>query len=359
MPASVIGFENSSFLHLLWAGSLLLISMSLLIMVMLIVRRVIEQYREKRMIKIRQDISRCFMAAMVSPVALTKTSLPAIKPAHYPFIMQRTLDTLRNLRGEDTSRIIAVITLWNMPDYLYKVAGSGRRGRRIQALTLLGYFSDAESLHALLHYANDEDMYVQIAALRSLALRGATGYIDQIVEILAHSAHTNTLMLHDILQRFGEPAVPALIALATASAAKREVRQAALMALGSIGSLQAVDTLITLTNDADEEIRAHAIASLGNIGDIKAAEAIVHHMDETSVAVRVKAAQALGKLQSDATLPHLAASLSDDEWWVRFRAAEALYCYGDKGIAILQAYSTQSNDAGIIANQILAEHGKG
>lgn len=354
MPVSAIVSETQV-LQAMWTVSLALSLLSLLVMACLILRRLAAQRREKKMAERGREISSCMYAALKSPIALTANSLPAIAAAEYPDVMRISLDRLRSLRGEDVRRIVELLELWNLPPYVRKVAESGRKGRRIQALTLLGHFSDDESLAVLLRQADASDTYIQIAALRALAHRGAKQHIGQIVASISRSKRTNSLMLSDILHRFGEPAVPTMLQLAK-SDANLDVRVSALKALGSIGSLEAVDDLIALSGDKAPEIRARAIAALGQIGDDRAADAIVGHLTEKEIGVRLQTVQALGRLRISSAMPKLAACLDDDNWWVRYRAAEALHNFGHMGIAALKAFSARNDRIGLIAGQVLGEH---
>ena len=347
--------SETQLLHAMWTGSLALSLLSLGAMAYLILRRLAAQRLEKKMAQRGKEISSCMYAALKSPIALTANSLPAVAAAEFPEVMRISLDRLRSLRGEDVRRIVKLLELWNMPSYIRKVAESGRKGRRIQALTLLGHFSDDKSLAVLLRQADASDTYIQIAALRALALRGAKQHIGQIVASISRSKRTNSLMLSDILHRFGEPAVPTMLQLAK-SDANLDVRVSALNALGSIGALEAVDDLIALSGDKAPEIRARAIAALGKIGDDRAADAIVGHLTENEIGVRLQTVQALGRLQISSTMPQLAACLSDDNWWVRYRAAEALHHFGHMGIATLKAFSARNDRIGLIAGQVLGEH---
>ena len=347
--------SETQLLHAMWTGSLALSLLSLFVMTYLILRRLAAQRLERKMAQRGKEISSCMYAALKSPIALTANSLPAIAAAEYPELMRISLDRLRSLRGEDVRRIVKLLELWNMPPYIRKAAESGRKGRRIQALTLLGHFSDDESLVVLLRQADASDTYIQIAALRALALRGAKQHIEQIVASISRSKRTNSLMLSDILHRFGQPAVPTMLQLAK-SDANLDVRVSALNALGSIGALEAVDDLIALSGDKAPEIRARAIAALGKIGDDRAAEAIVGHLTESEIGVRLQTVQALGRLQISSTMPQLTACLADDNWWVRYRAAEALHHFGHMGIATLKAFSARNDRIGLIAGQVLGEH---
>lgn len=349
----VIG-SRDAFLQAVWHGTLVLSALSVLVLVILILRRwAMEKTAARQMVR-RQEITRCLYAAIQSPVALNAASLIVVTPKDHQAVMQAALEMLRFLRGDDVQRIVTALRLWDMQHYLELTARDGSKGRRIQALTLLGYFEDPSSIGVLLQQANHADMYIQLAALRALALRGGTAHIHTVIELLSHSQQTNTLMLADILRRFGEAVVPSLLGLVRIGS-NTEVRVAGLMALGFLGSLQAVDTLIDMTEDASAEIRAQAIAALGRIGDARAAATVMKHLEDTNQAVRVQAAQTLGQLRALQSMPALAARLDDEDWWVRLRAAEALHQFGVQGVAALQAYGTRDDRAGLIARQVLAE----
>lgn len=353
MSPSATGFELA-FLKAIWIGTAVLCVASLIIMVVLILRRAAASREVAQRDARRQTLSRFILAALKSPVALDATALPPVTPADFPVLVSLALDMLRSLRGGDAVRICSLLKLWGIEPYLLTMASRGRPGRRIRAVTLLGFFDDDTSLEVLLSTARDREMYVQIAALRALAQRGAASHIDTITDSLAQSGQTNTLLLHDILQRFGASAVPALARLAS-SPASAEVRTAAVMALGSIGAVEAVPALIILSEDAVTDVRAQAVAALGRIADPRAAAAMAGRLDDLDPGVRVHAAQALGELHALPTLPALAGRLNDEDWWVRFRAAEAIHRFGDRGVAALKALSRQPGTTGEMAAQALLE----
>ncbi len=343
-------------LRAIWIGTAALCIVSVLIVAALILRRLSGAGEVRRREAVRATLSRFIMAALKSPVALKPETMPSLAKADYLVLIGLVLDMLRSLRGADAGRIVELLRLWHVEDQLYAMAATGRPGKRIRALTLLGFFDDDASLAVLLAQAGDREMYVQIAALRSLAQRGATAHIDAIADALGHSDQSNTLLLHDILQRFGAPAMPALVRLAN-SEARTEVRVAAIMALGSIGDHGAVPDLIALTGDSSHDVRAQALAALGRIADPRALTTAIARLKDEAAGVRAQAVQALGALQAIRALPELSARLNDEDWWVRFRAAEAIHRLGDRGIVALRALSRQAGDGGAAAAQALLEFG--
>jgi len=345
--------SESNILHAVWSATLMVILASILIMTMLIIRRTIKSRQNIQDGIRKQTLKRCFYAAITSPVELTPSSLPQITNADYKIIMLLALDVLRSLRGDDAKKIVRMLELWGLSWYLKKTAYKGNKAECIQALTLLGYFSD-EAIPTLLQHVRHKDIYVQIAALHGLAIHKAVDYIPNVIECLTYLGKTNTLILADILQRFGLPAIAPLLNLVQ-SDANIDVRLAGIMALGLINSHLAVDVLLKIIDDPSEDISAQAIIALGKIGDVRASKAIAAKLESSQASVRVQAAKALGMLRVLNTLPNLAARLSDDVWWVRFRAAESIFLFGDQGIAFLRAISSNKNNAGIIASQVLGE----
>lgn len=343
-------------LRTIWIGTAALCAVSVLIVAVLILRRLARSGEVRRRDAVRTQMSRFILAALKSPVALKPETMPPLLKADYPVVIGLALDMLRSLRGSDAARIVELLRLWRLEQHLHVMATTGRTGTRIRALSLLGFFEDDASLAVLLAEAGDREMYVQIAALRSLAQRGATAHIDAIADALGHSDQSNTQLLHDILQRFGPAAIPALVRLAS-SAAKTEVRVAAIMALGSIGDIGAVPALITLAGDASPDVRAQALAALGRVGDLRAADTATACLKDDDAGVRAQAIQALGAFQMIKVLPDLSARLNDEDWWVRFRAAEAIHRLGDRGVVALRALSRQPGDGGEAAAQALLEFG--
>ncbi|MES2664140.1 MAG: HEAT repeat domain-containing protein [Pseudomonadota bacterium] len=356
MSASVIPYETL-FLRMIWQGCFVLIFLSLSILFVLIVKRTIQERRSKKNELRRQELNKFFFIGLKSSLAINEDTLPILQKNDPYLIMRIAIDILRSLRGEDAQRIMHIIYAWNIFPYLKKLSLEGSKSKRIQVLTLLSYFSDVESLQLLVDNIKAQDMYVQIAALRGLASRNATTYMQLIIESLTASGQTNTLMLADILQRFGEPIVPFLVQLVQ-SDAKLEVKIAGLNALGSIGSIQSVSPLILFLDDPNSDIRAQSISALAKIGDPRAASVILQHLSSSeTVAVRIQAAKALGVMQLNAAIPILIERLTDETWWVRYRSAEALYRFGDKGISLLKSVSKKNDSAALIAQQVLGEFG--
>jgi len=353
MPVSAIASEEF-ILRSIWMGVIALCALSTIIMSCLVFRRIFQDYRAKKNAVRTKELNNFLYAALKVQVPLTADSIPRLRQKDVPVALIALLDMLRALRGKEAERIIEIAEMWRMSERLEEVVENGSKGQRIQALTLLSYIRDENARAILLASAEDMDIYVQMAALRGLAKRNEIEDLHFIVDCLSRSLNTNTLLLADVLKQFGKPATPHLLHLANLDA-KVEIRLAAIMALGFIGSLDAVDGLIKLLDDERLDIRASAISALGRIGDRRAAETILSMIEDDNDAVRIQVIRALGRIRETSAMPKLLEALSDDNWWVRYRAAEALFNLGSKGQALLRAVSKQTDNAGIIATQVLEE----
>jgi HEAT repeat protein len=359
-----VSSETDVLLGLIWKASLWLSAVSLVVALLLAVKRWFEERAVARKAARQQEISRLVQALLASPRAPDATSVPPLLPGDEPALFSVALDILRVTRGRDAERMRILTEIWNLRPYLKRVLARGSRNQKIRVLTLLAHYTDEESLELLLQHVEADSIYVQLAALRGVAERGNVGHLAHVLKALARSRETNVPLLTDILRRFGQQAVPALEELSVRAVAPG-IRYAAISALGEIGSLQAFQLLCELARGAEEAgARVRALKSLAQLGDPRAEAAIREAMSDENERVRSAAAEAAGRLRLRMLLPALANALGDKAWDVRYRAAESLYHLGAPGVATLQAVihdaiddegERHSSMAAEIAAELLAE----
>jgi HEAT repeat protein len=359
MQASPVISNADAMLRLVWQGSLVLAALALLIAFGLAFKRWTEERARQRKLVRRAEISRLVQALIASPLELDARTVPALASGFEGGLFSVALDVLRVTRGRDADRMLELLEVWNLRPYLDKLLRGNRRSRQIRALTLLARFRDPESMDLLLQYLEDPAIYVQLAALRGIADRGAERgealNLPLVVRALSQSRETNVPMLADILRRFGEPGVESIAKLAQSAKAVPGVRSAAVSALGSIGSLKAFDALQTLSHDASPMLRTRALESLTKLGDPRATPVVLHGLEDSEARVRAAAARAAGLLGLREALAPLADVLNDVAWEVRYRAAEALYLLGAPGNAVLRVAALGEGPAAEMAFELLAE----
>ena len=353
---SVSHIASDRALLAIWHASLLLAALSLFILLILIIRRGLEGRAATRQRQRIAELSVIIKAALTAPVIPSDNSLPPLAARDRPLVRVIALNFLRTILGSDAQRMTEILRAWNMKPYLQQQLQSRSRGLRIQALTLLAYFPSNETTALLLEHVKEADTYVQMAALRGLALPEHAAHLPSVIQILAASEQRNTAMLADILQRFGAQGVAPIVTLAN-QAHRVEMQLAAIAALARIGDFAALPALSALSGSTNSEIRAAAVAALGQLGAVTQTSVILEALKDKEVAVLIQAVQVAGKFQIQEAMPLLAEYLQADDWWLRFRAAEALYHMGGPGVTLLRTYSTQANRSGQIAAAVLAEKG--
>ena len=364
----------------IWNLTLILAFGSIVILVVLVIRRGLSERRQRIRAKRRAELSAFMHTALQSPVKLDGSALPRLRRRDYPIVLHIALDMIRSVKGKYVEQIVELVSGLGLYPYLKRLSASRKRADRLKALTLLGYFPAPDSTDVLLARLREDDAYVQMTALRGLARHTETVDTSKVLRQLGDSFQTNALMLADILRRFGENSLPALHDLAAATELENpkrgrtilswwlglvkkakdnrvneNVRIAAIIAIGNIGALSSVAPLTVLLTEKNARIRATTVEALGRIGDDNAADGVAALLRDDSKEVRIRSAQALGRLGDESTLPALVAALEDESWWVRFGAAQSLVRFGDTGIALLRASSDLTGARGEIAAQVLAE----
>lgn len=348
---------TASKLFWIWASMCGLLMVTGAILCLLLAKRHLQDVEHVSAIGRKARWKKYIYAAIYSPVHLDENALPEIEDTDRRVIMDLSLDIMRGMEGKDNIRVTELLTIWQMQPYIFKIVRTGAKGRRIRALTVLGYFMDTASMPVLLESLAAEDVYVRLAALRALAIRQAVQCLPQIVQSMTMAGAVNIPLLADTLRRFGEPIVPSLINIVHDEKSDVSIRAACIAALGSIGSLKSVDDLIAAMRDSDPVVIMQSLDALGKIGDARAIYNAILLMKHDHPGIRAKASHLLGILQQPAAIPSLSENMDDEKWIVRFHAARALYSIGERGIAILRAHAANNDRSGVIATQILAEMG--
>jgi len=154
----------------------------------------------------------------------------------------------------------------------------------------------------LMRASEDEDLGVQVAAVRALA---------QIADARA---------------------VPVLCRWLGEKRLIPEIRQQIARALGEIGSAEAVEPLIQALRDEDESVRAAAAKALGRIGDARAVEPLIQALRDSNWRVRAAAAEALGRIGDVRAVEPLVQALGDENESVRMAAVKAAVKIGREAI---------------------------
>lgn len=347
--------SDETILAAIWTATLFMTTGSLFVLAILVVRRVLMERGKQSRVRQKAQITKLFLNAMTLRERLPDAALPDGKEIDLAIAVDAALDLLRSIEGADQRYIIKLLRRWGVVEFIEKRLQHGRRGQRIRALTLLSHFEEPETLPLIAEQTEASDPYVQLAAIRALADRGAIDELPRIIKALTEAAGTNPVMLSDVLCRFGPVAGPALLQLAAAKNAPLGARVAALRSLNIVGGYTPAKAIKALLQDPSPEIRAKAVTLLPKT-DAGAVEAcVMKALRDPSIFVRVRAARIAGRLQVAAAAPLLVQALKDSDWWMRYRAAEALAQFGGKGVQILKIVAKGVDETAAIAAQVIAE----
>ncbi|MBZ0286924.1 MAG: HEAT repeat domain-containing protein [Anaerolineae bacterium] len=190
-----------------------------------------------------------------------------------------------------------------------------------------GTIHEEHALSALVHIlCHDDDLNVVEDATWVLVRYGAAA-MDTLVQHIRHEHSRARHNVVHALGKLGDAqAVPHLIA-ATRDA-DASVRLKATYALGQIGDERAIDALIDRLDDPAQDIQWTAREVLEAFGE-KALPHLIHALTRESIPVRELAASLLGDLADTRAVEPLMSAADSADWPVRFAVAEALGKIGD------------------------------
>jgi hypothetical protein len=225
---------------------------------------------------------------------------------------------------------------------------------RVRAVFMLALFDSAHVRQLLAGAMDDPNIQVQLAAIRGVADLQATELFPAVLAKLRAMPRLSSLVLVELLQRFGNEAIPELMRVAREDESL-PLRLAAVQVIGSADRLETVAVLIELCTDSSASIRAASFTALAKIGDPRAESVLLQGLNDPAWQVRMQAVYCAGCIGAVTAIPLLHTLLEDTEWGVGFYAAEALYKLGNPGIMILQLASRSLTSGGRIAHLTLAE----
>ncbi len=206
--------------------------------------------------------------------------------------------------------------------------------QRADAAERLGRIGHPRAVLPLIAVLRDtsEDFQVQLAATRALANIRDPAAIPPLLEALGADASALSQPVADVLEGFGEAAVPMLLNLLQSSRAEAQ-RYWAARILATSRDPRAVVLLIGALKDRSDKVRAEAGRSLGKIGARRAVQPLTDALMGDPVAmVREEAARALGAIADEHALDALSASLGDANYEARVRAMEAMEKMGNRAV---------------------------
>ena len=334
--------------------SAVLAAVSVLLLLLLSVRRIIRDSRRKTHEARKAEFDGVISAIISQKISVTKDLFRDLRMRDVAPLTDVFLSYLRNISGPDADRMIEVIHVWDVETLFRQHMHRVRRGERIEMLTVLSYLKTPSSLEIIADALGSRDLYVQLTAIRCLARRRAVNLLPEVIIAVNHEGQQNKTLLADVLLRFGEEAVPYLEKLVS-SAVNETVRAAALEALVFISPNSTTVDFDLCMLSPDDGTRAAAVTLAGVVACRDAPDPIAKGVRDPSALVRARVAIAISKAGRVDLMEALTELIGDPVWWVRYRAGKALMDMSSEGKALMRSFSMQNNLEGIMAREILAE----
>ncbi len=319
-------------LTLIWQTSCILAALSLIVMLVLIVRRLLisrsETHSKIMRAKLRQELIR-FTANhdedSLREVLARTPNADAIDVA---------VSFLELLRGDNRRDIIRALAAANLPAAIRKQLQKGDEVQKLAATELLVAFPYVETRAELNMAMGRASHEVRISSAIALAKIGALPHLPEVLDkIGSHGQQSRRLV--DLFRSVSAERSAEILAIAKDKTRPDFIRAAAIDALGHKGTFQYLAEFEAMAQDTRNDVTAAAIRALGLIGHPRSAGAIRTALGHPDWQVRLEAAEATGRIGDTQALTLLPALLSDDEWATRYMAAKSMIALGKTGVDAL------------------------
>lgn len=340
------------FQYILWV-SVSLAVISLLVMIILIVRRVILQQIENRK-KEREAILKPMLFLCMDDIKKCDDIKAILQPGDKNLILEIVHQLMEALRGESQDNLVDILKEFGAVEKYINLLQNGNVHEKTVAAENLANFELDEVKLALTYAMNDTSARVRFAVAYSLELLGIAFDLNSFMEKFIADGAKRPRAMRDFLRRIAAKRTDELLLLT-----KHSDENIVVLSVDALAKSQNL-TIISFVSDiatkhSSKEVRASAVRTLAALGHPSAEGAVMAALKDTSWEVRAQAAIATGRIGLVKAVALLADLLSDEQWWVRFRAAESLHVLGPDGVKYIEEASKLGGLAGDIAEYVLME----
>jgi len=338
----------------IWDLSILLSVVSLVIMLFLIARRMLQERRGRA----AADQRRQLLTALIAFTEDRDREALKVRLLGVPagIAIDAGFEFISLLRGEERDDVLVAFNECGLPARVGRQLQKGNVADRIHAAEMLAALGSEDASASLLSaLAQDRSREVRIAAAIALCDLGSLPLLGTALDFIGVAGQRSRRLI-ELFRRFPRSRFNELAVHASRADASPFVRAAAIDALARAGGFGFADFFAGLAGDAAPEVVAAALRALGFTGHAQAPAILKRTMENDDWEVRAAAAESAGRLG----FPELAAPLSrlmDDEvWTVRYAAANALRSFGQSGERLLREIAaSEVSRSQRTASLILAE----
>lgn len=363
-------------LELIWLGSLVLAAASVGTMGILIIRRMITDWWERRR-KARRKVLREVVFEYLEEPEAGGYLLGRLSVDDKQDIRDMAEDLVPGVRGAARDNLLQLIkdlgglkafcdvldsghaepgSTWPVAADWYLPMGWGKEDHRLRAVASLALFDDPRAVRALTAGLADRSPRVRLAAAHALVDLGAEGSVRQLIERLDIGDEIRSRGVREIFRDLASRRADEMLELLDADLSDT-VKALLLYGLAGTRDTAILPAVTACFESPSVDVRAECLRALTMIGHPDATPTVLAGLADESWVVRAQAAIAAGTIGITGAFPALVGLLKDGEWWVRFRAAQALARIGEEGRAILVHMAGQEGPTREIAVAILAEAG--
>ncbi|MDP2141686.1 MAG: HEAT repeat domain-containing protein [Gammaproteobacteria bacterium] len=352
-------------LQLIWWTSLILAFASLLVMLILVLRRLMDERtirRDQHLRNIIQQILFSYMNADWLSGQKDLKNLMNLDKAGHQVLRRLATDLCHLIQGQEREQLTGLLDRTGFRDECLRDLLSSHHERRRTAVSALQLFADEKTKAALLRAMDDKDGRVRLAAASSLKEIDAMPEAKLLVRKLEEKNMLHTRDARTLFRDMARRTPQVLYQLAVANDSSLRLKIVIADAMSESSDFRVLEYLYHFANDANLNLRTTALKSLGTLQHPGAASVVEHALEDAQWQVRAIAAAAAGQIGLENLTPQLARLIDDDNWWVRFRSAEALTELGTRGLQALRERASvvshvNDNAGGRMAALLLDEHG--
>ncbi len=352
-------------LQFIWSASLVLALSSLMVMVVLVLRRMRDERRARQEQHVRGIIQKILFNYMDSDWMSGQkdlNNLMNMNRAAQHVLRTLTIDLCHLIQGQERQQLTSLLTRSGFRDECVLDLRSKIVEDRRSAASALQLFSACTTEQALLAALDDEDGRVRLAAAGSLKMINALPDLRVLVQKLEEKDVLASRDVRTLFRDLARRTPLSLRQLAADADGDTQLKIVLADAMSEASDFRLLEDLYRFANDDDLDVRTTALRSLGTLQHPDASAVVEHSLSDTHWQVRAVAAGAAGQIGLEHLVPQLSTLLDDDSWWVRFRSAEALSDLGATGRQALReraaiVRSVNDNAGGRMAALLLDEHG--
>ena len=338
----------------IWNLSILLSVLSLVIMLFLIARRVLQERRSKAAADQRRQLLTALIA--FSENRDREALKAAILSVPAGVAINAGFEFISLLRGEEHDDVLAAFNECGLPAIVGRQLERGNGAERIHAAEMLAALRSEGAVASLLSALDhDHSREVKIAVAIALCDLGSLPPLGIALRKIGVAGQRSRRLI-EMFSRFPPARLHELADHAARTDAMPFIRAAAIDALARAGGFRFADLFARLAGDASPEVAAAALRALGLTGHADAPAILASATANGNWDVRAAAADAAGRLGLSELAPPLSRLMDDEVWTVRYAAANALRSFGQPGERLLREMaSSEVSRSQRTASLILAE----